>query len=256
MLGFAKCGGDWVLFPDADVEVETVWVNAAIAAAERAPGLAGIGGRLEEWFVDGGRERRGSPDMYQVGGSERTVGYLATLAFYRREALIAAGGYEARLNSEEDFELGMRLTRLGLELRTLGIRAARHWSAPRPSFSELTRRWSAGLCFGTGQVLRIYFGRPGFGTLLKRQGLYLGALAMWLIAVAGIAAALVTRSTWPLLLGLAPTLATAGLMSVRKGSLRLGALAVLAWTQLGIGLVVGLFRLPGGAPERPREARC
>jgi hypothetical protein len=44
-------------------------------------------------------------------------------------------------------------------------------------------------------------------------------------------------------------------MSVRKRSVRLGILAVLAWSQLGVGLVVGLFRLPGGA-RRAREARC
>lgn len=254
MLGFSACGGEWVLFPDADVEVDAAWVDAAIAAAAREPALAGIGGRLEEWIVEEGRERSGMRDMYKVGESERAVGYLATLAFYRRDALIAAGGYEARLNSEEDFELGMRLLGLGLELRSLGMRAARHWSGPRPSVSELARRWSAGLCFGTGQVLRLYAGRPGFGTLLRRQMLYLGALAMWALAAAGVVTAVATRDAWPLAVGLAPLLAAAALMSARKKSLRLGALAVLAWTQLGAGLLVGLFRLPGA--ERTREARC
>jgi len=254
MLGFAACGGEWVLFPDADVEVDAAWLDAALAAAAQTPALAGIGGRLEERIVDDGRERAGMRDMYRVGESERAVGYLATLAFYRRDALIAAGGYEARLNSEEDFELGMRLSALGLELRSLGMRAARHWSGPRPSFSELARRWSAGLCFGTGQVLRLYAGRPGFGTLLRRQGLYLATLAMWMLAAAGVAGALATGSAWPLV-GLALPLVAAALMSARKKSLRLGILAVLAWSQLGVGLVVGLFRLPGGA-HRAREARC
>jgi len=255
MLGFAACGGDWVLFPDADVEVESAWMDAAIAAAGEAPALAGLGGRLEEWFVEDGRERPGARDMYGVGEGERSVGYLATLAFYRRDALIAAGGYEARLNSEEDFELGMRLTRLGLELRSLGMRAARHWSAPRPSFSELGRRWSSGLCFGQGQVLRLYFGRPGFATLLRRQGLYVAALAMWLPAVAGLAALAAGGDLRPLSAALVLPLFVAAVMSVRKRSLRLGALAVLTWTQLGVGLVVGLFRVPG-TPERAREARC
>jgi glycosyl transferase family 2 len=251
MLGFAACGGEWVLFPDADVEVEAAWVDAAIAAATQSPTLAGIGGRLEEWIVEGGRERRGMPDMYRVGERERAVGYLATLAFYRRDALIAAGGYEARLNSEEDFELGLRLTRIGLELRSLGMRAARHWSGPRPSLAELARRWSAGLCFGTGQVLRLYAGRPGFGTLLKRQTLYLATLLMWGLAAAGVAGAIASRNGSLLLAGLLPV-ATVATMSVRKRSLKLGTLALLSWTQLGLGLVVGLFRLPGGA----REARC
>jgi len=255
MLGLAACGGDWVLFPDADVEIDAAWAAAAIATAGTTA-LAGLGGRIEEWFLDGGRERPGARDMYRVGESERSVGYLATLAFYRREALIAAGGYDVRLNSEEDFELGMRLEAMGLELRSLGRLAARHWSGPRPSLSELERRWRAGLCFGQGQVLRLYVGRPGFATLLRRQGLYLGALAMWLPVMAGLVVFLAGGTSRALWAGLAiPLLATAA-MSVRKRSLRLGVLAVLAWTQLGVGLLVGLFRVPAGAPKPAREARC
>lgn len=256
MLGFAACGGDWVLFPDADVEVDEAWVAAAIAVAEREPSLAGLGGRLEEWFVADGREWTGSRDMYRVGDRERGVGYLATLALYRRDALIAAGGYEARLNSEEDFELGMRIAGLGLALRSLGMRAARHWSAPRPSFRELGRRWSTGLCFGQGQVLRLYLGRPGLGTLLLRQWLFFAALAMWLPLAIALGTWLAGgRAAW-ILAALALPLAVTALMSARKRSLRLGTLSVLTWTIQGAGLLVGLFLLPAGPPTHAREARC
>ncbi len=256
MLGFAACGGDWVLFADADVEIDAAWAAAAIEAAAREPALAGIGGRLEEWFMAGGRERPGARDMHGVGESARAAGYLTTPAFYRRDALIAAGGYEARLNSEEDFELGLRLSGLGLELRSLGLRAARHWSAPRPSLGELARRWRTGLCFGPGQVLRLYLGRRGFGTLLMRQRLYLAALAMWTLGAAALAAWRVAGDARPLLLWLAIPLTVVGLMSARKGSLRLGTLAVLTWTLQGLGLLVGLFRVPGRASDLTREARC
>src|SRR5262245_21919415 len=167
MLGFAACGGDWVLFVDADVELEPAWVGEALRTASDEQALAGLWGRIEEWFVAGDREWRGSPDLYRIGERERRVAYLATLAFYRRGALIEAGGYDARLSSEEDFELGLRLGWLGLELRSLGLLAARHWSAPRPSFREVGRRWRTGLCFGQGQVLRLYLGKQGLGTLLR-----------------------------------------------------------------------------------------
>ena len=256
MLGFAACGGDWVLFPDADVEVEPAWVAAAVAAAEREPALAGLGGRIEEWFVAAGRERPGHPDMYRVGAAERAVDYLATLAFYRRDALIAAGGYDARLNSEEDFELGMRFRGSRLALRSLGLRAARHWSGPRPSFGELTRRWRTGLCFGQGQVLRLYLGRPGFGLLLRRQWLYLAALALWLTSAAGLGAGLARGDGRAALAALLLPAAVVAVMSARKRSLRLGALSLMTWTLQGAGLVVGWFRVPGRAPERAREARC
>jgi hypothetical protein len=258
MLGFAACGGDWVLFADSDVEVEAAWVREAIALATREPGLAAVFGRIDEWFVDGGRERPGQPDMYHTGGTDRPVDYLAAVAFYRRSALLAAGGYDERLNSDEDFELGLRLRQRGLAMRSLGMLAARHWSAPRPNVRELVRRWRTGICFGQGQVLRLYLGRPGFGTLLRRQGLFVAALGMWTLGVAvSVAAVLAGEPRFVALWALVP-LAVLAVMSARKRSLRRGALSLLTWTVQGLGLVVGLFRLPGAArPLSPTaEARC
>jgi len=258
MLGFAACGGDWVLFADSDVEVEAAWVREAIALATREPGLAAIFGRIDEWFVDGGRERPGQSDMYHTGDTDRPVDYLAALAFYRRSALLAAGGYDERLNSDEDFELGLRLRHQGLAMRSLGMLAARHWSAPRPNVRELVRRWRTGICFGQGQVLRLYLGRPGFGTLLRRQWLFVAALGMWMLGIGASVAALARGDLRVVALWALVPIAVLGVMSARKRSLRRGCLSLLTWTVQGLGLVVGLFRLPGGArPLAPRaEARC
>lgn len=255
MLGFAACGGAWVLFVDADVEVDAAWLAPAIEIIERDddPALAGLWGRLEEWFVDAHGERPGNPDLYGIGDRERPVDYLATLALYRRSALAAAGGYDARLRSEEDFELGLRLGRMGAELHSLGMRAARHWSAPRPSFGELSRRWSAGLCFGQGQVLRLYLGRPGFARLLRRQALYLATLAMWALVVPAAALALARSDARPLLAWALLPLALLVVMAARKRSPALALHSLLAWTLNGCGLIVGLFRLDRRAP---REATC
>lgn len=256
MLGFSACGGDWVLFVDADVAVESAWVDRALSIVESATAarepLAGMFGRLEEWFEDVAIERAGSPDLYQVGDADRDVPYLATLAFYSREALTQAGGYDARLQSEEDFELGLRIRRTGLRLRSIAPLAGRHWSAPRPSFAELGRRWRTGLCFGQGQVLRLYFGRPGFGALLKRQWLYLATLVMWASGLWALLAGLVlSREELPLVLWLPLPLGLLAAMTLRKRSLKLALHSLLTWSLNGAGLVVGLFRL---APRAARGA--
>jgi GT2 family glycosyltransferase len=253
MAGFARAGGDWVLFVDADVEMESAWLARALAEAERTPGgargLAGMWGRIEEWMTEGEREWRGSPDMYRVGDSEHPSDYLATLALYRRDALQSAGGYDARLNSEEDYELGMRLTALGYELRALPPLAAKHWSGPRPSFAELGRRWGAGLCFGQGQVLRVYLGRRGFARLLRRNALYLGTLGLWSLGLLATGIAIGRGQAWPLLAWLPLPLAALAAMALRKRSLRLGLHSLLSWTENGLGMLVGFFavRPPLGA---------
>lgn len=247
MLGFAHAGGDWVLFADSDIEVQAAWVRAALALAMREPNIAAVFGRIEEWFVDGDRERPGQPDMYRTGATDRAVDYLAAVAFYRRTALEGVGGYDPRLNSDEDFELGVRLKQRGLEMRSLGMLAARHWSPPRPNLGELTRRWRTGICFGQGQVLRLYLGRPGFGVLLRRQWLYVAALAMWALVLEAAMLGLMAHDAravarWSLL-----PLAVLAFMSLKKRSVRLAALSLATWTVQGAGLVVGFFRLPGGA---------
>ena len=256
MAGLAACGGEWVLFVDADVEVDAAWLARALgetASANRSR-LAGLWGPIEEWFVDDrGHESRGAPDLYRVGMRDRNVDYLATLALYRRSALLDAGGYDPRLRSEEDFELGLRLRARGSELRSLGCLAARHFSAPRPSLGELSRRWSSGLCFGQGQVLRLYLGKPGFGTLLRRQALYLATLALWAALPLAAWIAAVRSTPAPLLAWLAVAAAGIAAMAVRKRSARLAAHSVLAWTLNGLGLVVGWFRID---PRAPREAPC
>jgi len=240
--GFAACGGDWVLFVDADVEVDAAWIERALACIAGEPAPAGLWGRLEEWFVDGPLERPGARDMYRVGDSDHDSDYLATLALYRRDALEQVGGYDPTLSSEEDFELGLRLRRAGFVLRSIAPRAARHWSGPRPSFAEIGRRWRTGLCFGQGQVLRLYLGRPGFAAHARRQALYFGTLAFWLSLPVLVAGGL--AGAW---LALAAAVFLA--LSVRKRSPRLALHSLLTWTVNMAGMVVGFVQ--GGAP-RPR----
>lgn len=250
--GFAACGGEWVLFVDADVEVHGAWITRALQVAVGPDAPAGLWGRLEEWFVDEGRERPGVHDMYRVGDHDHDSDYLATLALYRRAALQRAGGYEPRLSSEEDFELGLRLRQHGFTLRALAPCAGRHWSAPRPSFGELTRRWRTGLCFGQGQVLRLYLGRPGLNAHLMRQAHYLGMLGL---AIAAPVAASVGGARALALWALLPLLLFAA-MTVRKRSARLALHSLLTWTLNAAGLVVGFVRGGVAAPDAAREAAC
>jgi hypothetical protein len=256
MLGFAECGGDWVLFADSDVEIDAGWMQAALELAAREPRVAAVFGRLEEWFVDGATERPGKHDMYGTGDTDRGVDFLAALALYRRDALEASGGYDVRLNSDEDFELGLRMKQRGYELRSLGRLGARHWSAPRPNFRELSRRWATGICFGQGQVLRLYFGRPGFGALLRRQSLYVAAIGLWSLGLAAGIAWAASGDPRAFAAWCALPLATLAFMSLKKRSARLAVLSLSTWTIQGAGLLVGWFRLPPGArPLLPSEVR-
>ncbi|MEQ1834565.1 MAG: glycosyltransferase [Candidatus Eisenbacteria bacterium] len=247
--GFAACAGAWVLFVDADVELERAWIERAVATIAAADAtLAGLWGRIEEWFVDQGRERPGVRDLYRLGDGDADSDYTATLSLYRRSALAHVGGYDARLNSEEDFELGLRLRAAGFRMRALAPLAAKHWSAPRPSFSEYGRRWRTGLCFGSGQALRFYLGRAGAPELLRRNAHYFAVLA--LAAAAPLAYACGGRGA--LLAWAVVPAALLVVMTLKKRSLRLALHSLTTWTVMAAGLVVGFVRggAPGEAPVR------
>ena len=246
MVGFDACGGDWVLFVDSDVQIDGSWLRAAIDVARGEPGVGGIGGRLEEWFVAGATTALNNPDMYGAGDRDHAVEYLAAVAFYRREALAQAGGYDVRLNSDEDFELGLRFAWAGWELRTLGRLAGRHWSAPRPSFPELERRWRTGLVLGRGQVLRLYVGRRGFARLARHQTLYIATIGMWALGVVALGASLLRADPRPFGAWFALPLLVLAVMLARKRSAFLAVHSLLSWTLNGIGAVVGFV-----APTRP-----
>jgi glycosyltransferase involved in cell wall biosynthesis len=250
--GFAACGGEWVLFVDADVEVERDWLLRAIAEVVNDPEVAGAWGRIEEWFVDGAGIRSGSRDLYRVGDGDHDAAYTATFSFYRRAALERVGGYEPRLQSEEDFELGLRLRRAGYRLRTLTPFAARHWSAPRPSFGEIGRRWRTGLCFGPGQVLRLYLGHRDFPTLARRNAHYLVMLALWVAGPLAFAAGGGRGlAAWAIL-----PAALLAFMTLRKRSLRLATHSLLTWTVMAAGTLVGFVRGGAPAPVPVREVAC
>jgi glycosyltransferase involved in cell wall biosynthesis len=247
--GFETCGGAWVLFVDADVEVEPAWVDRACRVAATDAAVAGLWGRIEEWFEDGGQVRPGSRDLYRVGDGDAVASYTATLSFYRRDALAHVGGYESRLQSEEDFELGLRLRHAGFAMRTLAPLAAKHWSAPRPSFGEVGRRWRTGLCFGPGQALRFYAGHAGFTALALRNAHYFATLALWLagpiaLAWGGPRALAIWTLIW---------LALFALLAARKRSSRLALHSLVTWSVMAAGTVVGFVRGGVAAPAPVRE---
>ncbi|NOT33779.1 MAG: glycosyltransferase [Candidatus Eisenbacteria bacterium] len=255
MHGLSLLAGEWILFVDADTEVDAAWLARALATATAAEaGLAGVGGRLEEWNEVAGAERCADPDMNRVGDAEREVPLLTTPVLYRRAALEAVGGYDVRLSAEEDFELGMRLGRSGYRLRVVPGPAARHWNDPRPSFAELARRWRSGLAFGPGQALRLYVGRPGFARLAARQWFAWFALVFWLAGGVALVASLASRSPLAVAAWSAALLLMLLALAFRKRSARLGLHAWLAWTLGAAGLVAGFLGFGGARTAAQRTS--
>ena len=228
---------EYLLFADDDMIVEPDFVAAAIARLDASPDVAAVGGRIherqwrEETFV------REIPDLHR-SGTGGDVEMLAAAWIVRRAAFEEAGGFDSRLPAEEDMDLCIRLAAAGGRIVALDRRAAYHDCTPRPSLAEIRRRWSSGLFAGQGLLLRQSWGTPHFGRHLARQRLYLATVAWAALGVLlAVLALFVPFAATAFAFWTLGVLALWAWMALKKRSLALGGLSILAWLVLGAGIV-------------------
>ena len=204
--------------------------------------------------MDGPASARARATCCAPGDERREVDYLTGPGpLPSRRAARGAAATTCGCAREEDFELGLRLRATGVPPAAASRPArARHWSAPRPSLGEVLRRWRTGLCYGQGQVLRLYLGRAGLGAHLRRQAHYFATLALWLAAPAAlVAGGPPALAAW----ALAP-LALLALMTLAQAQRPAGA-ALAADLDGERGGTRGGLRARGApAPPAVREASC
>ncbi len=104
--GLLHARGEIAAFTDSDCLPDAGWLAAGIAAI--APGIDLVQGRTEA--PPGAR----IPFFNHFIETKRLDGHYSTSnLFYRREAVIAAGGFDGRCDYWEDTDLGYRVRRLG-----------------------------------------------------------------------------------------------------------------------------------------------
>jgi GT2 family glycosyltransferase len=199
--GVLAANGDVVARVDAHSWVPPDYVAAAVAALERHPDAAGVGGpflpagetllervtgmaRASRLGVGGGYGADRRSDDHPV----RTVQCGA----YRRKALLDAGLFDVAMAYGEDEELNWRLRQAGGQIYLCGSLAQQY--RPRASLGALARQyWN----YGQGR-LRVLTKHPGF---LSPRHLVPSALVLSVIVLASCAPALPIARL--LLLGLA-----------------------------------------------------
>lgn len=229
-VGFQRSRGDYTLFVDGDMVLDTHWLDTAVGVLERQDDVAGVDG----WLTD----RRG-------GCGE--VSYLRGVALYESAAIEEVGGFDPRIDGLGDVDMGLRLRSAGYRLVRLPVVVATHPASS--GVGERIRRWREGYYRSNGQVLRKSLGDPDLlAKWLYRFRLPLSVTA-WLVV--GLALAVTLR--FDLLAGW-------GAMSA-AGFVAVAAVRGVRWTaskftlRLGLflaGLVVGFYRGPSPA-EYPMD---
>ncbi len=166
-LGVKQAEGEIIVFVDADVVLDKNFIRNILFAY--GPETSGVGGRLDD---DGsyliGRWR----NIYlrqNFGDSvwERLPMLSGAVCSYRREVLIAAGGFdEGFLTNAEDVEIGIRLNQQSRILKYTPLAKARHLR--RDSFPSLVKNMFKWYYWGyKAQLKHNLISRGKAGNLLK-----------------------------------------------------------------------------------------
>lgn len=122
-VGSRLAKGDLVLFLDADTLIYRDFLGSALKKFDEDPELGGCNGRIDD-HTEAGIPVFGVED---VRDQETDVDWLrGPCCLYRRKALIQSGSFDPDLATEEEAELGLRITGNGWKLRWIPIPMARH----------------------------------------------------------------------------------------------------------------------------------
>lgn len=256
-LGITEARYPTVVRVDAHSVLPLDYAAGALATLD-ATGAVNVGGRMRAegisrfekavaWGYNSPAGLGGA--IYHTGGQAGPA-ESAYLGVFRREPVLAIGGFDEGLSRGEDWEFNRRIARSGgvvwfdPELEVV--------YRPRPNLKALIRqfhasgRWRGELIrrLGTGMPLR-YFVPPGLlvalvvgAALLVTAPFVHGAVLPWIWLAAGLSP-FVVYGSWLLL---------TALRARESGAVRLRLLAVLPTMHLawGAGCIAGIVRSPEG----------
>lgn len=239
-LAFQHARGEYYYMLDGDMVLSPEFVEAGIAFLEANPEYAGVGGRIKECNATNPEFLARQASMlkkpwWQVGDVDR----LDCGGLYRAEAICQVGYFaDKNLTVFEEFELGARLADAGWKLARIDQDAAEHYGHALEAYSLLWKRIQTGYTAAPGRVLRSALGKSHLPFVLKHLGhLRNGAAVMlwWCAIVASL------FTPWGLALVSMLVLGPLFFLSLRRGSLSLGAYSLVAWNVTALGILTGLF---------------
>jgi glycosyltransferase involved in cell wall biosynthesis len=248
-VGIRLTRGEFVLCVDGDTEIDTEWVQRALAVLVARPTLGGVAGREDQLYYVDGIQVGGKRDYFGNGDSETTVDEFGGNAIYRRAALDAVGSFNPYIRSFEEAELGARLRRMGWQLVRIPVAMATHHTQKPDTASEYWRRLRGHLFTGHGQVLRIALRQGLFWEHARKLNRTLLFLLWSTIGLSAAAGSLLIDSRSPVALWGAISGVLIATFMVRSRSTTKPFRLIFDWAMCSIPLLWG-FLLSPADPRR------
>lgn len=252
-LGTLLTSSQYILFLDGDTELCAGWLSQALEFLRQHPKAAGVGGILDEFYVNEQLRPTGEVVHRYQAHKVTQVKTLGGNGLYRRVALDEVGTFHPYLTLYEETEMALRLRKADYTLWRLPLLMARHFSPPRGTLRETIRRFKVGYYPQSGRTLRATY-RQGLAGQFIREFLmnYVVTVGYLLLGLVALVVMLVGRRGW-LMAWLMGSVAIFVIYSVRKRSLRRAFNDFLARLLVVYGLIAGFVTGGQDADQYPTD---
>jgi len=252
-LGTLATSSQYILFLDGDTVLSPGWLSPALDFLCQHPKAAGVGGILDEFYVDEQSHLVGKVVHRYQGHTVHTVRTLGGNGLYRRVALDEVGTFHPYLAWREEAEVALRLRKAGYTLWRLPLPMAQHFSRPRGTLRETIRRFKVGYYPKSGRTLRAAY-KQGLAGQFIREFLmsYVATGSYLLLGLVAFIVMLAGQCEW-LIAWLIGSVAIFMVYSVRKRSLLQAFNKLLARLMIVYGLIVGFIAGGQDAGQYPTD---
>jgi glycosyltransferase involved in cell wall biosynthesis len=206
-VGYRHTSGDFVLFLDGDMELQSDWLLGALNLLLENPRVAVVTGQVLDLLPSSSPAApQPLPAAAPLACKTIPVQFCGGAGMYQRSVLEQVGSFNPYLYSDEEPDLCLRVRMAGYSVVRFDRVMVRHYTEPGETFFGVLSRWRRNFYLGTGQNLRYKLGTKLFWPYLRERG-YVIAPA---VAVAlGISCVLLFMSSgdmrwleiWALLIG-------------------------------------------------------
>lgn len=155
-LGCLNTQGKYIFIVDADIELIAGFLEQAVHFMDRNPGVGAVAGLGRQVYWEDGQKVGHAENIYKRDPEKiAAVEYLGAAALFRRTALEEAGHFNPYLYSQEELELGQRMSTAGWELVSLPLPMAIHHTYPPKGMVLFRKQLQANRFTGVGQILRL-----------------------------------------------------------------------------------------------------
>lgn len=236
-LAYQHSRSEYVYLLDGDMTLRPGFLRQALAYMENNPDVVGVGGLVNEIFLDNlefENRRHREKDIYRSGD----VVKLDCGGLYRRASIETLGYFTDRnLHSYEELDLGSRLIAMGGKLRRLDVISVDHFHHSIGSYELLWKRLRSKYAHGAGEILRAALFKPHFPLVIRSLRILpiFLLLSLWLV----FSIILTAERHWlaDVLLMMSPFV----LMSWRRKSISAGIFSVASWFIYSAGIIRGLL---------------